>query len=222
MPPPCRVYKVNTMDFNKSTKGSLYSSLPTATASITSIHSVCSPDDTDTTLYHSYQFEEITPKSVESSSSKYIKSNTITTCTDMEDQVTRKRKCSSNDRHDTPSHMLETTTFKDIIGHGAVKLRIDELLLPMTLPKELKDSIFLSGVRSMPASVLLYGPPGTGKTLLARAIAGEARASFLSVAPSDILSKFVGESEAAVRELFQEAHNQAMQLESKCAVVFFD
>ena len=55
----------------------------------------------------------------------------------------------------------------------------------------------------MPASILLHGPPGTGKTLLARAIAGEAEAAFLSVGPGDILSKFVGESEALVREVFK-------------------
>lgn len=55
----------------------------------------------------------------------------------------------------------------------------------------------------MPASILFYGPPGTGKTLLARAIAGEAEAAFISVGPSDILSKFVGESEASVRGLFK-------------------
>lgn len=55
----------------------------------------------------------------------------------------------------------------------------------------------------MPASILFYGPPGTGKTSLARAVAGEAGAAFVSVGPSDILSKFVGESEAAVRALFK-------------------
>lgn len=54
----------------------------------------------------------------------------------------------------------------------------------------------------MPASILFYGPPGVGKTKLASSIAGEAEAAFISVSPSDILSKFVGESEKAVRELF--------------------
>jgi SpoVK/Ycf46/Vps4 family AAA+-type ATPase len=62
--------------------------------------------------------------------------------------------------------------------------------------------IHISGVRSNSASILMYGPPGCGKTQLAKAVAGEAEAALLSVGPSDILSKFVGESEASIRSLF--------------------
>ena len=115
----------------------------------------------------------------------------------------------------------EKTRLKDIIGHGAVKLRIDEIILPLGLPAAVADSV-LTGIRALPASILLHGPPGCGKTQLARAIAGEAHAAFFSVAPSDILSKFVGESEAAVRQIFGKAVVHALQLESRCAVVFFD
>jgi SpoVK/Ycf46/Vps4 family AAA+-type ATPase len=146
----------------------------------------------------------------------------------------------------------ETTRLKDIIGHGAVKLRIDELILPLGLPAAVSDSV-LTGIRSIPASILLHGPPGCGKvsvlyvcatllafslpsslssshspmnrlvqTKLAQAIAGEARAAFFSVAPSDVLSKFVGESEASIRNIFRKAVDHALQLESKCSVVFFD
>jgi len=57
---------------------------------------------------------------------------------------------------------MEKTRFSDIIGHGAVKLRIEEILLPIGLPPALADSI-LTGVRAMPTSILLYGPPGCGK-----------------------------------------------------------
>jgi SpoVK/Ycf46/Vps4 family AAA+-type ATPase len=113
------------------------------------------------------------------------------------------------------------TRFSDIIGHGDVKIRIDELLLPLALPPALADSI-LRGVRALPASILLYGPPGCGKTQLARAIAGEAQAAFLSVGPSDVLSKYVGESETSLRSLFVQAQNMARRAESRCAVLFFD
>jgi len=112
-------------------------------------------------------------------------------------------------------------TFRDIIGHGQAKLRLDEALLPLALPPDLAESV-LTGIRAAPASILLHGPPGCGKTKLAKAVAGEAQAAFLSVGPSDILSKFVGESEASIRGLFQEARRKASKMESKCAVVFFD
>ncbi|KAL7540913.1 hypothetical protein ACHAXR_010470 [Thalassiosira sp. AJA248-18] len=112
-------------------------------------------------------------------------------------------------------------SFRDIIGHGQAKLRLDEALLPLALPPDLADSV-LTGIRAAPASILLHGPPGCGKTKLAKAVAGEAQAAFLSVGPSDILSKFVGESEASIRGLFREARRKAKKMESKCAVIFFD
>lgn len=67
-----------------------------------------------------------------------------------------------------------------------------------------------------PAGVLLYGPPGCGKTLLARAVANECQASFISIKGPELLNKYVGESERAVRQVFQRA-----RASSPC-VVFFD
>ncbi len=67
-----------------------------------------------------------------------------------------------------------------------------------------------------PNGVLLYGPPGTGKTLLAKAVASEAEANFISIRGPEFLSKWVGESERAVRETFRKAKQAAP------AVIFFD
>ena len=67
-----------------------------------------------------------------------------------------------------------------------------------------------------PSGILLYGPPGTGKTLLARALAGESDVNFVSVAGPELLDKYVGESEQAVREVFDRARQAAP------SIVFFD
>ncbi|MHA1672153.1 MAG: CDC48 family AAA ATPase [Promethearchaeota archaeon] len=71
------------------------------------------------------------------------------------------------------------------------------------------------GVRP-PSGVLLYGPPGCGKTLLARAVATESEANFISIKGPELISKWVGESEKAVREVFRKA-----KLASPC-IIFFD
>jgi len=67
-----------------------------------------------------------------------------------------------------------------------------------------------------PKGVLLYGAPGTGKTLLARAVASECQANFISIKGPELMSKWVGESERAVREVFRKARQSAP------AIVFFD
>lgn len=67
-----------------------------------------------------------------------------------------------------------------------------------------------------PPGVLLYGPPGCGKTLLAKALANSCAANFISVKGPELLNKFVGESERAVRQVFQRARTS-----SPC-IVFFD
>jgi len=69
---------------------------------------------------------------------------------------------------------------------------------------------------SRPAGVLLWGPPGCGKTLVAQAVANEAQASFILINGPELLNKYVGESERAVRELFQRARSSAP------CILFFD
>ena len=76
--------------------------------------------------------------------------------------------------------------------------------------------LFEAAESSPPSGVLLHGPPGTGKTLLARAIAGESGVNFLQVAGPELLDRYVGESEKAVRELFERARQAAP------AIDFFD
>jgi transitional endoplasmic reticulum ATPase len=67
-----------------------------------------------------------------------------------------------------------------------------------------------------PRGVLLFGPPGTGKTLLAKAVASESEANFISIKGPELLSKYVGESERAIRETFRKAKQAAP------TVIFFD
>src|SRR5208283_2703750 len=76
--------------------------------------------------------------------------------------------------------------------------------------------IFEKSGAKPPKGILLYGPPGTGKTLLAKAVANESEANFISIKGPELLSKWVGESESGVREIFRKARQAAP------TVVFFD
>jgi len=64
---------------------------------------------------------------------------------------------------------------------------------------------------NQPKGLLLHGPPGSGKTLLAKAVATESQANFISIKGPELLSRFVGESERAVREMFREAAMLALR-----------
>ena len=76
--------------------------------------------------------------------------------------------------------------------------------------------LFEATATDPPSGVLLYGPPGTGKTLLARALAGESEVNFIHVAGPELLDRYVGESEKAVRDVFDRARQAAP------AIIFFD
>src|SRR5947209_7698423 len=76
--------------------------------------------------------------------------------------------------------------------------------------------ISIEGALEAPRGILLYGPPGGGKTLLVKAIATENDMTFFNVSIADVLSKWVGESERIIKEIFRQAH------EKKPSIVFFD
>lgn len=103
-------------------------------------------------------------------------------------------------------------SWKDI---GALTAIREELTLSVLEPIRHPEKFEQLGL-SIPTGVLLYGPPGCGKTLLAKAVANESGANFISVKGPELLDKYVGESEKAVRLVFERA-----RASSPC-VVFFD
>jgi len=104
------------------------------------------------------------------------------------------------------------TTWEQVGGLEEVK---QELIESVDWPLKHKGEFQKLGVRP-PKGVLLYGPPGTGKTLLAKAVAKESESNFISVKGPELLNKWVGESEKAIREIFKKARQA-----SPC-IVFFD
>ena len=103
-------------------------------------------------------------------------------------------------------------TYDELGGLKNEVQKIREMVeLPMRHP-ELFDKI---GVEA-PKGVLLYGPPGTGKTLLAKAVAGETNAHFISLSGPEIMGKYYGESEERIREIFTQAE------ENSPSIIFID
>ena len=98
---------------------------------------------------------------------------------------------------------------------GGLKDLREELYYDIVLPIINPQKLQLVGITKA-AGVLLYGPPGCGKTLLAKAVANEAKANFISIKGPELLNKYVGESERAIRSLFIRAKNS-----SPC-IIFFD
>ncbi|MBI2981446.1 MAG: AAA family ATPase, partial [Deltaproteobacteria bacterium] len=110
--------------------------------------------------------------------------------------------------------MVEVPKVKwaDVGGLEEVKTKLKEIVeLPLTNP----DAFYRLGIKA-PKGLLLYGPPGTGKTLIAKAVATEANANFLTAKGSDILSKWYGESEKRIGEYFKRARQVSP------SILFFD
>jgi len=102
--------------------------------------------------------------------------------------------------------------WEDIGGLTAVKEELSEAVeWPLKYGK-----LFAKGDVKPPKGILLYGPPGTGKTLIAKAVANESEANFISIKGPELISKWVGESEKGVREVFRKARAAAP------CVIFFD
>ncbi|WP_135604442.1 CDC48 family AAA ATPase [Methanococcoides sp. NM1] len=111
-----------------------------------------------------------------------------------------------------PEQSIPTVMYEDLGGIKPAISKVREIIeLPLKHP-ELFDRL---GIEP-PRGVLLHGPPGTGKTMLARAVANESDAYFISINGPEIMSKYYGESEHQIREIFDEAEQNAP------AIIFLD
>ncbi len=106
-------------------------------------------------------------------------------------------------------------TFADVAGTLSPEIK--------ELPDFIKNSSYYQelGAR-IPKGILLYGPPGTGKTSIARAIAGEADAAFVSASASEFIEMYVGVGPQRIRELFEKAEQERIQGNFSHAIVFID
>ena len=98
---------------------------------------------------------------------------------------------------------------------GGLKTEVQKIREMVELPMRHPELFEKIGVEA-PKGVLLYGPPGTGKTLLAKAVAGETNAHFISLSGPEIMGKYYGESEERIREIFKQAE------ENSPSIIFID
>lgn len=105
-----------------------------------------------------------------------------------------------------------TIKFADVAGLNGVK---EDIRLKMVYPFDHPELAEKFGVRGG-GGLLMFGPPGTGKTMLAKATAGEIDATFFTISPADILSKWVGEAEQNIKKLFDAARGE------KRSIIFID
>ena len=102
-------------------------------------------------------------------------------------------------------------SWDDVAGLETAKDALKEaVILPMKFPQ------LFTGKRKPWSGILLYGPPGTGKSFLAKAVATQSQSTFFSVSSSDLVSKWMGESERLVKQLF------AMAREARPSIIFVD
>lgn len=109
-------------------------------------------------------------------------------------------------------NITQNITFDDI---GALEKVKDELTMSILLPSRYPEKFIAFGI-NRPSGVLLFGPPGCGKTLIAKAVSNMSHCNFLSIKGPELITKYVGDSEKHLRDLFQKAKNL-----SPC-VLFFD
>src|SRR6476619_4987820 len=119
--------------------------------------------------------------------------------------VTQKTIFHITDKDQALGKGVPQVAYEDIGGLKEEMQKVREMIeLPLRHPE-----IFEKLGIEAPKGVLLYGPPGTGKTLLAKAVANESNAHFVSISGPEIMSKFYGESEARLREIFKETKEKA-------------
>jgi transitional endoplasmic reticulum ATPase len=119
--------------------------------------------------------------------------------------VTKKTIFHITDREQASGHGVPQVAYEDI---GGLKEEIQKVREMIELPLRHPEIFEKLGIEA-PKGVLLHGPPGTGKTLLAKAVANETNAHFISISGPEVMSKFYGESEARLREIFKEAKEKA-------------